>query len=280
MFNNCLNATVDSSNLSITYHSIPSPATCDITPVATKPCDAAWQNAEFQKDWITTTCVPCFTLSTPTTTTTTISTEANEMVLMQSPLSDFTAAESWCVAKGGHLVSIHSEEQMEEVKKWLRETKPTSHPFVGAQRQPGDTTWHWIDGTPYDYQYTAYGDLPYYNCMYVIREGSHHIGYWGSDGCSGPRFGICSVPTTTAAGYTIHDGDSCRGVIVGGTGTGHAECLALCNAEPQCWAYEINKVSGYCYLRGEGSVMQCNQANYQCNFKPGKTPALPSIGNC
>jgi hypothetical protein len=67
MLNSCRDATYDTSHLSITYHAIPSPATCDRTPIATGPCDAAWEAAEYtSKTWHAKApvqhCTPCFAI--------------------------------------------------------------------------------------------------------------------------------------------------------------------------------------------------------------------------
>jgi len=70
MMSNCLALTPNTSHLDVTYPPIPSATACDLSLVATKPCDSAWKTAEYEnKDWYNDappqTCTPC---TTPTTT--------------------------------------------------------------------------------------------------------------------------------------------------------------------------------------------------------------------
>jgi len=77
MMSNCIALTPNTSHLDVTYPLIPSAASCDLSLVATKPCDSAWKTAEYEnKDWYNDappqTCTPC---TPPTTTATTTTTE-------------------------------------------------------------------------------------------------------------------------------------------------------------------------------------------------------------
>eukprot|EP00401_Gymnodinium_catenatum_P002353 CAMPEP_0117514890 /NCGR_PEP_ID=MMETSP0784-20121206/30299_1 /TAXON_ID=39447 /ORGANISM="" /LENGTH=932 /DNA_ID=CAMNT_0005310693 /DNA_START=28 /DNA_END=2826 /DNA_ORIENTATION=+ len=60
----CEGIAVDTTHLNITYPEVPQEALCDMTPVATRPCDEAWTFAEYaNKNWSSdapaTRCSPC-----------------------------------------------------------------------------------------------------------------------------------------------------------------------------------------------------------------------------
>jgi len=56
-------------------------------------------------------------------------------------------AENHCQSFGGHLASIHSEEENEFISKTLLGTV-----WIGGRASGGETgTWTWSDGTPWDY---------------------------------------------------------------------------------------------------------------------------------
>uniref|UniRef100_A0A7I4YJK7 C-type lectin domain-containing protein n=1 Tax=Haemonchus contortus TaxID=6289 RepID=A0A7I4YJK7_HAECO len=69
----------------------------------------------------------------------------------------FDEAEAWCVAEGGHLVSIHNHEENELLRAITRTgVLPQGYGYfawIGLRQKdwPKDKKWTWTDGTPVDY---------------------------------------------------------------------------------------------------------------------------------
>uniref|UniRef100_A0AC34RNL0 C-type lectin domain-containing protein n=1 Tax=Panagrolaimus sp. JU765 TaxID=591449 RepID=A0AC34RNL0_9BILA len=115
--------------------------------------------------------------------------------------SDWTAAESACLAQGAHLVSVHSKQENDFVQDisrcginlydWDKGT------IVGLFSNGDISKWSWSDGTPFDYFYWA-GPEPNNpggeNCgsIFTDPEDNSAAGYWNNVPCDAPlRNYIC-----------------------------------------------------------------------------------------
>src|SRR5204863_456491 len=74
-------------------------------------------------------------------------------------VSSFTDTVTWCKSLGGKLPSIHSQEDIDWIAKAVGRTSSMSQDvWLGMRRKLVNEgcQLEWIDGTPYDYQFSWY----------------------------------------------------------------------------------------------------------------------------
>ena len=105
----------------------------------------------------------------------------------------FAQAEKSCVTKGGHLASILSETQQNEVEEEVREEGYSSYFWIGGRRRSStDDTFEWSDGSAwseYNDHYSGYVESNGYRCLYVSS-------YWYFWACSYAMPYVCQFPQT------------------------------------------------------------------------------------
>uniref|UniRef100_A0AC34RT37 C-type lectin domain-containing protein n=1 Tax=Panagrolaimus sp. JU765 TaxID=591449 RepID=A0AC34RT37_9BILA len=81
-----------------------------------------------------------------------------------------STAESYCVQKGGHLASIHSDEENEFIGELasigLITNAFASVFWIGGKRDDNSANWRWVDKTAFDY--AAFGDSYEYTNYFCI----------------------------------------------------------------------------------------------------------------
>ena len=82
-------------------------------------------------------------------------------------------AEATCQEEGGHLASVLSDEEQEEV----RAAKiGVSHIWIGATDSREEGVWRWADGSPWGYQNWIEGagkSRKGWNCVFIVGNWSH-----------------------------------------------------------------------------------------------------------
>ena len=102
------------------------------------------------------------------------------------------AAEQFCVSRGGHLASIGSQEEQDQIEKvangnWV---------WLGAKKKEGG--WQWLDNRTWEYQYWGAGNptnCPDCDCILMWDDGS-----WGNTLCTFVSSFICVNPPTRRFG--------------------------------------------------------------------------------
>ena len=103
-----------------------------------------------------------------------------------------SAAEEFCVNQGGHLASVGSEEEQDELEK----VGGYNDVWLGGRRKTGKDDWEWLDGRPWGYknwfswpEYHLYEPKtdPGHNCMYLET----YTGKWYSSLCDKMKYFLC-----------------------------------------------------------------------------------------
>ena len=63
---------------------------------------------------------------------------------------DWAGAESFCVASGGHLASIHSEQELEELAQLMLE-EGFGRAWIGGTDLEVEGDWKWTDDTEFNF---------------------------------------------------------------------------------------------------------------------------------
>ena len=99
-----------------------------------------------------------------------------------------SAAEKFCVNQGGHLASVGSQKEQDEIEKVAGDEDV----WLGGRRKERGEGWEWMDSRPWNYQnwYSGFGitepnNDPGYDCMMLSAGG------WWSWPCDQRRFFIC-----------------------------------------------------------------------------------------
>ena len=105
---------------------------------------------------------------------------------------NMSAAEDFCMNQGGHLASVGTAEENEELNRAREENEV----WLGGNKKAED--WQWLDGNPWIYQNWAY--------LYPTNETSASCltmgwsGFWQDITCYQRRFFVCDCPQITATG--------------------------------------------------------------------------------
>ena len=118
-------------------------------------------------------------------------------------VADYNGTIEWCHSMGGHLPSVHSDDD----RRFLADVLVGRHRehesmFLGASKSSGD--WKWDDGTE------ILNDFPYVNLalcgtgqccgliMWTDADNSYHKDVWATDICSDRmRRKVCKLPSGT-----------------------------------------------------------------------------------
>ena len=107
---------------------------------------------------------------------------------------NWTSAENYCIERGAHLASIHSDEENDFLTPYARDA-----PFVftGGQRTT-ENSFSWTDGKTFDYEHWEVGQpMDGYDCIGLMHYPGNHPsnGKWGVFPCDSPhdRY-ICKKP--------------------------------------------------------------------------------------
>ena len=63
---------------------------------------------------------------------------------------DWAGAESFCVASGGHLASVHSLQELQELAQLLRRNKE-GNAWIGGTDLEVEGQWKWTDDTEFNF---------------------------------------------------------------------------------------------------------------------------------
>ncbi|XP_046582032.1 mannan endo-1,4-beta-mannosidase-like isoform X1 [Haliotis rubra] len=120
---------------------------------------------------------------------------AEQLELIDTPVS-FSEAEKECVAKGGHLASIHDRNHNDRLKDKCRGSGTQHNCWIGLKND--GQGWKWTDGTTVDYTFWHAGNPTTEAgavCAALIRQYSDR-GEWISEQCDAPdtkAVAICSI---------------------------------------------------------------------------------------
>ena len=99
------------------------------------------------------------------------------------------AAKTHCQSEGGHLASILSEDEQEEVKNVSSGIK---HIWLGGSDEDQEGVWRWTDGSPWGFTrktfYASRGDS--YNCLELFRGDA-----WRDYMCTKTAYFVCKFQT-------------------------------------------------------------------------------------
>ena len=131
-----------------------------------------------------------------------------------SPALSWANAEAWCVARGGHLASIHSAEEDAAAIAFMQANTTSSYPWLGGYSTSTNTsdTYLWSDGTAWDYQAPSWTrNDAHPNFVHYYRSGIW--GTWTSNGvseglCLDPDIPADNCPTVANPGQEDGDGDT------------------------------------------------------------------------
>ena len=109
----------------------------------------------------------------------------------------WSAAEAHCQRDGGHLASILSEEDQQEVKAVANTTK---YVWVGGSVLSEERVWRWSDGSPWAYAWWRDGyskrGKPH-NCLQMFADGQ-----WGDSNCGYSSAFVCQSEPIKLRGNT------------------------------------------------------------------------------
>ena len=123
------------------------------------------------------------------------------MTLSKDMMNAFVA-EKFCVNQGGHLASVGSREENDELKKLAGDEVV----WLGGRRGEGDK-WQWLEGRPWTYQNWLLDDgllddepnlQPGYDCMIMDQ-----MGYWYSRLCNDQNYFLCNHPIRMTGNRTL-----------------------------------------------------------------------------
>ena len=87
----------------------------------------------------------------------------------------FSAAEAYCVQQGGHLASLHSQEDVDAVMALAG-----GDSWIGLQRTSTSSAWSWSDGTSYGTDaLNSNGDTELWNTDWGTQGNDNICGRWG-----------------------------------------------------------------------------------------------------
>ena len=78
---------------------------------------------------------------------------------------NMSAAELFCVDQGGHLVSVGSQEEQDDLVNVVEQVLPFDDVWLGGRRTLGGDAWEWLDGRPWSYQKWDEGEEGGEDCM-------------------------------------------------------------------------------------------------------------------
>ena len=93
-------------------------------------------------------------------------------------------AEEFCVKRGGHLVSVSTQEEQDGLATFA----DGSHVWLGGKRG-SDENWYWFDGKTWGFQ-QAPCQVSNVRCILASPSGS-----WRCEECTDENFYICAIPT-------------------------------------------------------------------------------------
>ena len=102
------------------------------------------------------------------------------------------AAEKYCVSQGGHLASVGSERELDQIKKVVEAGKGHHRIWLGGRRIPERGVWQWLDGTDWDFQNGKISSTWGGHCLYQYK-----LWGWFSRDCNENYPFICANPRTT-----------------------------------------------------------------------------------
>ena len=123
--------------------------------------------------------------------------QENELELHKKTM-EMPAAEIFCTSMGGHLASIDSQREQDEMKR-VAGASARRGLWLGATRKAGNESWQWLDGTTWDYQNWAFSwpkTSPGHDCA-ILRL----VGTWINFPCDVPLPFICHNPPKRKTGY-------------------------------------------------------------------------------
>ena len=99
---------------------------------------------------------------------------------------NWNTAEDCCVAWGGHLASIHSEEESNMLNSLRNRSTFT---WIGLRNTSDNMDFEWIDGTPYDFNnFGSNEPSEDGDCCHIYNQGREEE-TWNGYGCDNTRFG-------------------------------------------------------------------------------------------
>ena len=112
-------------------------------------------------------------------------------------------AEEFCVSKGGHLASVNSQFEHDQVKELLKDEKEVEFVWLGGSDEKKEGEWVWSDGAPWRYPRYAWpwgsGEPDGFqgeNCLYLMWSGGSED-HWIDHSCNhvGKTGLVCQIPT-------------------------------------------------------------------------------------
>lgn len=108
------------------------------------------------------------------------------------------AAEDACKAWGGHLVSVHSEAELEALRQLVAEkekaTPASTGIWIGLNSRGTPGVWNWTDGTPVDFTHWAATepDVSTTPKECVYQYGLQFDGHWDNFQCTVEAESVCA----------------------------------------------------------------------------------------
>ena len=107
--------------------------------------------------------------------------QGNRLELYNLTLENMRDAEDFCVSRGGHLASVGSQEDQDEIAQ-VAEGEPV---WLGGMRI--DDEWQWLDGTPWSFEnwdasWNDPSSNPEYNCLFADPSSGNT---WWNNRCTG-----------------------------------------------------------------------------------------------
>ena len=102
----------------------------------------------------------------------------------------WNASETFCQSIGGHLASIHSQDEFNFIMNFNYPANAEYWPWIGLFSNDNEQTFQWSDGTPMDFLPWGPGE-PYvdtnFNCVFANSAGIDTLD------CSDPGSALCKV---------------------------------------------------------------------------------------
>ena len=97
-------------------------------------------------------------------------------------------AENHCVEHGGHLASVHSDQE----KDFILGLAPSGGFWIGGSDKEVEGEWGWSDGSSFSYSHWAERQPDNWNnvehCLLFTQEKK-----WNDGGCDGKRQYVCKI---------------------------------------------------------------------------------------
>ena len=114
----------------------------------------------------------------------------------------WSAAEKFCVSKGGHLASVASPFHWHRLQSFMALNDIKDPIWLGATDEGREGEWTWTDGSKWSEEHWRSPDQPSNhsgeNCINLVKN------RWFDDPCFWQSFTICSVPTKTVLTSDTH----------------------------------------------------------------------------